>query len=69
MNKFATRLKELRINKKESRKELAQNLKVLERTVCFWELGQRECDFDTLIKLALHFNVSLDYLLGLTDDN
>ncbi len=67
MNEFSERVKELRLEKGETRKQLAQSLNVLERTVCFWELGQRECGFDMLILIAKHFGVSVDYLLGVTN--
>ncbi len=67
MNKFGERLKELRIECDKSRKTLAKELNVLERTISFWELGQRECDFDMLIKICRLFNVSADYILGLED--
>ena len=68
MNKFSERIKELRLECGETRKQLAKNLNVLERTVCFWELGQRECGFDMLISIAKHFNVSVDYLLGVENN-
>lgn len=64
MNKFSIHLKELRLEKNETRKELAEILNVSERTISYWELGQRECGFDMLILISKHFNVSIDYLLG-----
>ena len=67
MNKFSERLKELRNDKKVSRKQLADFLFVSERLISYWENGKRECDFDMLIKLAKYFNVSIDYLLGLSN--
>lgn len=67
MSKFGERVRELRIEKGESRKTFAKNINVLERTISFWELSQRECDFDMLIKIAKYFNVTIDYLLGLED--
>ena len=67
MNKFKEILKELRLEKGLSQKQLANELGVLERTVSYWESGSRECDFDTLILIAKFFAVSTDYLLGLED--
>lgn len=64
MNKFSERLKELRLELGLSRKCLADLLFVNVRTISYWELGQRECNLDQLIKLAKVFNVSVDYLLG-----
>ena len=67
MNKFKSVLKDLRIEKKLSQKQLAKELGVLERTISYWESGSRECDFDTLILIAKFFEVSTDFLLGLED--
>ena len=67
MNKFSERLRELRVENKISRKKLAQDLYVSERLISYWENGARQCDFDKLILIAKYFNVSIDYLLGLTN--
>lgn len=67
MNKFGERLKELRELKGITRKQLSQDMFVSERLICYWENGKRECNFDTLIKLANYFNESIDYLLGRID--
>ena len=64
MNKFAERLKELRIDAGKSRAELARELNVSERLISYWENSKRECDFEMLIRLADTFAVSIDYLLG-----
>jgi len=67
MNKFNERLKDLRIENAMSRAELAEKLSVSVRLIAYWEGGQRECDFDTLLKIADTFSVSVDYLLGKSD--
>ena len=67
MSKFAERLKEIRVEKGLSRQELASKMFVSVRLVSYWENGQRECDFDTLIKLSNILGESIDYLLGRTD--
>lgn len=67
MNKFSSRLKELRTDAGLSRAELADMLNVSARLIAYWETGERQCDFDTLIKIADIFNISADYLLGRTD--
>ena len=64
MNKFAERLKELRIEAGKSRSVLARDLNVSERLISYWENGKRECDFEMLIRISDLFNVSIDYLLG-----
>ena len=67
-NKSAQHLRILRIEKGLTQKQLANELNVLERTVSYLEQGKRECDFDTLIKIAAFFYFSLDYLLRSTDE-
>ncbi len=67
MNKFNERVKDLRTENGISRAELAEKLNVSVRLIAYWEGGQRECDFDTLLKIADTFSVSVDYILGRTD--
>lgn len=64
---FSERLKELRNEAGITRSELALKLNVSTRLVCYWENGERECDFETLFKLSDVFDVSIDYLLGKKD--
>ncbi|MFA5449539.1 MAG: helix-turn-helix transcriptional regulator [Clostridia bacterium] len=66
-NNFAKRLYELRQEQALTQRELSRELGVSERTISYWERGERECDFDMLIKISLYFGVTLDYLLGKTD--
>ena len=63
-NKFQEQLTDLRIESNLSRAQLAEKLNVSVRLISYWENGQRECDFDMLIKIADLFSVSVDYLLG-----
>ncbi len=67
MKKFKERLKELRLEKEISQKELARKLDLSEKTVSHYESGYSEPSLDILIKICGHFNISADYLLGLTD--
>ena len=66
-HKFPEQLTALRIENNLSRIQLAEKLNVSVRLISYWENGQRECDFDMLIKIADIFSVSIDYLLGRTD--
>ena len=66
-NKFSEQLSALRIESNLSRTQLAKQLNVSVRLISYWENGQRECDFDMLIKIADLFSVSIDYLLGRTE--
>ena len=64
---LANRLKESRINKKMTKKEVADALKIDQSTYGKYELAKREPDAATLLRLADLFEVSVDYLLGRTD--
>jgi transcriptional regulator with XRE-family HTH domain len=62
------RIKILRETKGLSQKELGTIVNKGDSTVRMWELGNSEPDNSTLIILANYFNVSVDYLLGRSDD-
>lgn len=61
------RLKELRIEKELLQSDIAKIINKSERTVGFYETGERDMGTETLSKLAEFFNVSIDYLLGKSD--
>ena len=61
------RIAELRKDKKLNQKELGSVVGVAQNTVCNWENGKREPDYDSLKRMADFFDVSVDYLLGRTD--
>lgn len=65
--KFAEQLKFLREDEGLSQNDFAKLLNISKQTVSAWERGAQETDYETLIKIALFFNVSVDYLLGLVD--
>lgn len=60
---FRLKLKELRENKGVSQYKFADDLALSQSTIGNWEAGKREPNFDTLVKIAQYFNVSIDYLL------
>lgn len=66
-NKFAIRVKELRLENNLTQKELADNFGFNRSTISDWETRGREPSYDLLIDVANFFDVSLDYLLGRTD--
>jgi len=39
-----------------------------QNSISRYEIGEREADYETLIAFADYFNVSVDYLLGRTDN-
>jgi len=43
-------------------------LNMNQNSISRYENGEREADYGTLIAIADYFNVSVDYLLGRTDD-
>lgn len=67
MQKFATRLKELRLEKGYTQQQIAQMLNIKQQSYIRYEYGTGEPSLDTLAKLATIYEVTTDYLLGLTD--
>ncbi len=65
---FRIRLKSLREATGLSQAKLAAELGVRQSTVGGWESGKREPNFNTTISIGDYFGVSVDYLLGRTDD-
>lgn len=65
---IAQRIKDLRLSKHLTQKELAQLLNVKPTTISGWELGRNEPSIDTLKDLAHIFNVSVDYMAGDTEN-
>ena len=61
------RLKELRKSKNISQLKLALDLDMNQNSISRYETGEREADYETLIKFADYFDVTLDYLLGRTN--
>ena len=66
MVKFAARLADLREARHMTKKELAAVLNVSPSVVSQYESGKCMPGFDILIAISREFNVSTDYLLGLT---
>ncbi len=62
--KFDETLKKLRREKNLSQKELGNKLGLAESTIGMYEQGKRQPDYETLLKIADFFEVSLDFLLG-----
>lgn len=62
------RLKELRKQRKVSQLKMALDLNMNQNTISRYENMEREADYATLIQLADYFDVSLDYLLGRTNE-
>lgn len=61
---LSQQLKSLRNRKKLTQSELAKIIGVARTTYAMYEQGQREPDYETLIKIADYFDVTTDQLLG-----
>lgn len=62
------RLKDLREDADLKQKELAQILGCDQATYSRYETGKLNIPIDILKKLAKYYNVSMDYLIGLTNE-
>ena len=62
------RLKKLRKERNITQLKLAIDLNMNQNSISRYENNEREADYETLIKFADYFDVSLDYLLGRTDE-
>lgn len=58
------RLKEVRKERGISQLKMAMDLNMNQNSISRYENMEREADYETLIKFADYFDVSLDYLLG-----
>ena len=65
---FSTRLRELRKSKNVNQTALGNDVGVTLKQIQRYEHGLNEPTLSVLIALADYFNVSVDYLLGRTDN-
>ena len=65
---ISSRLISLRKDKNLSQKEAAEHLGVSQALLSHYEKGIRECGLDFLCRASTFYDVSTDYLLGLTDN-
>ena len=63
-----SRIRDLREDHDLTQKEMAQILNCSQQGYSNYELGQRDIPTDILIKLSDFYHVSVDYILGLTDN-
>ena len=61
------RLKHIREDHDLTQKDIADILQTTRQQISKWETGTQMMGIDKYITLAKHYNVSLDYLAGLTD--
>ena len=62
------RIRDLREDKDLTQKEMAKHLNCSQQVYSNYELGQRDIPTEILIKLSFFYNVSVDYILGISDN-
>ncbi|MCI8425685.1 MAG: helix-turn-helix transcriptional regulator [Adlercreutzia sp.] len=64
---FGKRLREIRVRTGRTQQEMAALLNVALRSYQKYEEGSRNPSFESLVNIAQTFNVTTDWLLGLSD--
>ena len=62
------RIRDLREDHDLKQREVAEYLNCSQRVYSNYELGQRDIPTEVLIRLAEYYHVSVDYILGLTQN-
>ena len=62
------RIKDMREDKDLLQKDVAEFLNISQTNYSKYELGKINIPVSTLKKMAIFFDTSIDYLLGLTDE-
>ena len=65
---FSERICQLKLERKLLQKDIAAAIGLSLRAYQYYEKGQKEPTLSVLIRLADFFDVSLDYLVGRSDD-
>lgn len=65
---FKERLKDLRLERNISQQELGRIVNMSKMAISHWESGHSEPSIAQLIVLSNFFEVSVDYLIGKTDN-
>ncbi|WP_082084119.1 helix-turn-helix domain-containing protein [Paenibacillus beijingensis] len=58
------RLRELRLRKNMSQEDVSKQIGITRSAYSHYEINNRQPVYETLIKLAAFFGVSLDYIIG-----
>ena len=62
------RIRDLRNDRGLTQKQVAKLLNVSQNTYSQYEIGISRFPLDAVVRLAEYYNVSIDYLVGLTDE-
>jgi len=65
---YYQRIRDLREDSDKKQSELAEYLGTTKQYYSLYEKGANEISFERAIALAKYYNVSLDYIAGLTND-
>ncbi len=65
---YFQRLKDLRIDKDKTQKEIAEILFMKQQQYSRYESGERDLPMQSMIILANYYNVSIDYIVGRTNN-
>ena len=65
--KYNERIRELREDNMFTQQKIAELLNIGQRTYCDYESGKTRVPIDSLIKLASFYNVSMDYISGVSN--
>ena len=64
---YYQRLKDIREDTEKTQSDIAEILNISQQHYSKYEKGERELPMHHFITLARYYNISLDYLAGLTD--
>ena len=65
--KYNERIRELREDNMFTQQKIAELLNIGQRTYCDYESGKTRVPIDSLIKLASFYDVSMDYISGVSN--
>lgn len=63
------RIRDMRVDHGLTQRQIAKLLNISQNTYSQYEIGVSRFPLDAVITLAEYYNVSIDYLVGLTDES
>ena len=69
MKTWYDRIRELRedLCEKKSQKQVAEDLQITQRKLSYIENGKTEPSIEDIIRICKYYNVSADYILGISE--
>ena len=68
VKEMAGRIRALRIEKNVDQNTLAREIDVSNASISYWETGKQTPSAEVIYKMSIYFNVSADYILGLSEN-